>query len=211
MSQFCGKFFTMEARINASDLYNMRQGHSEKLEEYVLRFREKTLECQDTISEKNMIRACMNGMLDEYRIYIENHDIKDFAELIYKARNTGALVSRLRRSTKTEAFPSRNWRPPLKRTYEVAFAQGEKGRWARREDPPEFPCKEEKIIALMEAWVRDGSLVLPEVDRLPTMEDKRHPRYCCYHRKTSGASYLPLWVIGQLQGVLNFHLEPMPP
>ncbi|KAL5576142.1 hypothetical protein UlMin_017841 [Ulmus minor] len=86
----------------------------------------------------------MNGMMDEYRIYIENHDIKDFAELIYKARNTGALVSRLRRNSRAEAFPPRNWRPPQKRTYEVAFTQGEKGRWARREDPPEFPCKEEK-------------------------------------------------------------------
>ena len=96
MGQFGGKFFTMESQINANDLYSLRQGSNEKLEEYVQRFREKTLECQDTISEKNMIRACMNGMLDEYRIYIENHDIKDFAELIYKARNTGELVSRLK-------------------------------------------------------------------------------------------------------------------
>ena len=43
-----------------------------------------------------MIQICINGMMDEYMIYIENHDIRDFVELIYKAQNTGALVARLR-------------------------------------------------------------------------------------------------------------------
>ena len=141
----------MDSHINASDLYSLRQEYNERLEEYVQRFREKTLEFQDTISEKNMIRACLNGMLDEYRIYIENHDIKDFAELIYKARNTGELVSWLRRNSRTEAFQNRNWKPQPKRTYEIAFTQGAKGKWTPREEPLEFPCKEEKIIALVEA------------------------------------------------------------
>ena len=67
----------------------------------------------------------------------------------------------------------------------MAFSQGAKGKWARREDPPEFPCKAEKVIALVEAWIQDGSLELPEIDRLPIAEDKIHPRYYCYHRKTT--------------------------
>ena len=185
VSQFCGKFFTMESRIDASDLFSLRQEYNEKLEDYVQRFREKTLECRDTISEKNMIRACMNGMMDEYRIYIENHDIRDFAELIYKARNTGALVARLKRSTRADSSHSRGWKPPSKRTYEVAFAQGVKGKAMTRRDPPEFPCGIEKVIALMEAWIQDGSLVLPEVRNAPTPEEKRHPRYCHFHQVTT--------------------------
>ena len=52
VSQFCGKFFTMESRIDASDLFSLRQEYNERLEDYVQRFREKTLECRDTISEK---------------------------------------------------------------------------------------------------------------------------------------------------------------
>ena len=105
VSQLCGNFFTMETRINASDLFSLRQGYNENLEDYVMRFQEKTLECQGTIFEKSMIQACTNRMMDEYWIYIENHDIKDFAELIYKARNTRALVSRLRRNLRAKAFP----------------------------------------------------------------------------------------------------------
>ena len=146
VGQFCGKFFTMESRIDASDLFSLRQEYNKMLEDYVQRFREKTLECRDTISEKNMIRACMNGMMDEYRIYIENHDIRDFTELIYKARNTGALVARLRRNTRVESSHGRGWKPPPKRTYEVAFAQGAKGKGTFRKDPPEFPCKVEKVL-----------------------------------------------------------------
>ena len=87
----------MESKIDANDLFSLRQENNERLEDYVQRFREKTLESRDTILENNMIRACMNGMMDEYHIYIENHDIQDFVELIYKAQNTRALVSRLRR------------------------------------------------------------------------------------------------------------------
>ena len=94
----------MESRIDASDLFSLRQDYNERLEDDVQRFCEKNFECRDTILEKNIIQACINGMMDEYRIYIENHDIRDFFELIYKALNTGVLVARLRRSTRTDKF-----------------------------------------------------------------------------------------------------------
>ncbi|KAL5546225.1 hypothetical protein UlMin_005912 [Ulmus minor] len=37
----------------------------------------------------------------------------------------------------------------------------------------------------MEAWIQDGSLELPEVRKMPTAEDKRHPKYCHFHRVTT--------------------------
>lgn len=71
----------------------------------------------------------------EYRIYIENHDIREFAKLTYKARNTGALVARLRKNARVEVFHNRGWRPPPKRAYEVAFTQAHQGKWPPLEDP----------------------------------------------------------------------------
>ena len=44
----------MESQINASDLFILWQDYNEKLENYLQRFQEKTLECQDTISEKKL-------------------------------------------------------------------------------------------------------------------------------------------------------------
>ena len=35
VNQFCGKFFTLESRINASDLFSLRHDYNEKLEDYV--------------------------------------------------------------------------------------------------------------------------------------------------------------------------------
>ena len=55
VGKLCGKFFTTESKIDVSDLFNLRQDYHESLEDYVQRFREKTLECQDIISKKNMI------------------------------------------------------------------------------------------------------------------------------------------------------------
>ena len=50
-----------------------------------------------------------------------------------------------------------------------------------RKDPPKFPCKVEKVSALMEAWIQDGSLEFPRVEKMPTTEEKRHPKYCHFH------------------------------
>ncbi|KAL5580838.1 hypothetical protein UlMin_013280 [Ulmus minor] len=89
----------------------------------------------------------------------------------------------MRRNTRTETSRNQGWRPSQKRTYEVAFSQ--KGKWTSREEPPEFPCKAEKVLALVEARIQDGSLELPRVDKPLTAEDKKHPNYCCYHQKTT--------------------------
>ena len=140
-------------------------------------------------------------MMDEYMIYIENHDIKDFTELIFKARNTGILMARLKRNARTKTSHNQGWMPSQKRTYEVAFAQ--KGKWAPREEPPEFPCKAEKFLALIEAWIQDGSLELPRVDKLPKAEDKKHPKYCCYHQKTTH----PIMVCYALRRIFDRRLK----
>ncbi|KAL5570567.1 hypothetical protein UlMin_027142 [Ulmus minor] len=99
------------------------------------------------------------------------------------------MVARLRRNTRVESSHGRGWKPPPKRTYEVAFAQGAKGKGTFRKDPPEFPYKVEKVIALMEAWIQDESLELPELGRVLTPEEKQHLKGQPHHATTRSSNF----------------------
>ncbi|KAM6560023.1 hypothetical protein CsatA_029262 [Cannabis sativa] len=92
VSQFCAKFFMIEDKWSIADLSGERQNVGERLVNYVQKFREKALDCAETMAEKDLVKMCIKGMLDEYRLHIENHAIYNFAELIAKSRNTEATV-----------------------------------------------------------------------------------------------------------------------
>nr|POE75237.1 hypothetical protein CFP56_14272 [Quercus suber] len=61
--------------------------------------------------------------------------------------------------------------------------------------PPIFPkydgmignarehIRREELYNILEAWLKDGVVVLPECKREPTEEEKRSPLYCRYHRR----------------------------
>ena len=70
-----------------------QQVRGEKLVDYVMCFKDKALECLDASSEKEIVRMCIKGMMNEYRIHIENHLVIDFVELLIMALNTGVLVT----------------------------------------------------------------------------------------------------------------------
>jgi len=40
-----------------------------------------------------------------------------------------------------------------------------------------------ELYSILEAWLKDGVVVLPECKREPTKEEKRSPLYCRYHRR----------------------------
>ena len=50
------------------------------------------------------------------------------------------------------------------------------------EPPPPVPCMKEEMIAILNRWVADGIIRLPEVREEETEEEKRSPKYCHYHR-----------------------------
>ena len=57
---------------------------------YVLHFKDKTLDCVDVYNEKEIVKMCIKGMMDEYHIHIENHPITNFVELLTKKQNSYA-------------------------------------------------------------------------------------------------------------------------
>ena len=47
--------------------------------------------------------------------------------------------------------------------------------------PPPFTISIEELYSILEAWLKDGVVVLPECKCEPTKEEKRGPLYCRYY------------------------------
>ena len=65
----------------------------EKLVDYVICFKDKALECMDALNKKEIVRMSIKGIMDDYRIYIENHLVIDFVELLTMTLNTGVSMT----------------------------------------------------------------------------------------------------------------------
>uniref|UniRef100_A0A803QFA1 Retrotransposon gag domain-containing protein n=1 Tax=Cannabis sativa TaxID=3483 RepID=A0A803QFA1_CANSA len=100
VSQFCAKFFMIEDKWNIADL------SGERLVNYVQKFREKAFDCAETMAKKDLVKMCIKGLLDEYRLHTENQAIYNFVELIAKSRNTEATVCRLAKPSNQN---NQNW------------------------------------------------------------------------------------------------------
>ena len=48
---------------------------------------------------------------------------------------------------------------------------------------PPFTVSTEELYSILEAWVKNGVVTLPECKHEPTEEEKRNPLYCRYHRR----------------------------
>ena len=49
--------------------------------------------------------------------------------------------------------------------------------------PPSFTVSTEELYSILEAWVKDDIVTLPECKHEPTEEEKRNPLYYRYHRR----------------------------
>ena len=51
------------------------------------------------------------------------------------------------------------------------------------EEPPSLvPCTLEEIIAILNKWLADGIIKLPEAPKKVTEEDKKNPKFCYFHQ-----------------------------
>ena len=66
--------------------------------EYIQRFRERVLDIHDSLDEKKLVKVCIQGMFDEYRVHLENLPFPTFATLVEVARRTNNTILRQRRS-----------------------------------------------------------------------------------------------------------------
>ena len=50
------------------------------------------------------------------------------------------------------------------------------------EPPPPVPCTMEEMIAILNKWVADGIMKLPEAPKKATEKDKKNPKFCYFHQ-----------------------------
>ena len=55
----------------------------------------------------------------------------------------------------------------------------------KREVPLPIPLEKNKVEALVKAWIEDGEIVLRPLERQPTLEERRSPKFYLFHRNTS--------------------------
>jgi hypothetical protein len=176
---FCGKFFRVEERVTLHTLHSVKQKSGEGLLDFIKQFQDLALDCYVNHEEKKLIEICIDNMLPDYRAHLENLDIAQFAQLLQKARKTAALVKLVERSRADKrstphalvVTSSNDTRNKKKRGKEKEF-----------EEWPAIPCTTEEMHAVIDKWIADGFLRLPGVSKEPTEDDKKHARFCRYHR-----------------------------
>ena len=55
-------------------------------------FKERAFDCKKMVSEASLIGICIKGMQTKYRVFIENHMIQNFFELMSRRKNTEASM-----------------------------------------------------------------------------------------------------------------------
>uniref|UniRef100_A0A2N9EIX4 Integrase catalytic domain-containing protein n=1 Tax=Fagus sylvatica TaxID=28930 RepID=A0A2N9EIX4_FAGSY len=180
VESFCSKYFHVEEKITLLNLHSTKQLPGEDLLKYIHRFRDISLDCHVKYEESELVEVCIDNMLPEFRAHLENLDISQFAPLLQKARKTALSVkphaekAREKKSqhqaltVSTTAAPTGNKR---KRPIEKVF-----------EEPPPLPFTVEEMMVIFDKWVKDEVIKLPQINKPPTEEEKRDPKFCRYHR-----------------------------
>ncbi|KAI5350277.1 hypothetical protein L3X38_003168 [Prunus dulcis] len=91
-SRFCKRYFQHEERVTTIQLNNTRQKHGEDLVDFMRRFRDPSLDCYDEKDEEVLFEICINNIVADYRVYLENIGISQFSRLLEAVRKTSISV-----------------------------------------------------------------------------------------------------------------------
>ena len=92
VESFCSKYFHGEEKVTIFTLHNTKQNSFEGLLDFIRRFRDSALDCYGQFKEQELVEICIGNMSHEYRAYLENLDIIQFAQLLQKACKTAVSV-----------------------------------------------------------------------------------------------------------------------
>ncbi|OMO94501.1 Ribosomal protein L46 [Corchorus capsularis] len=159
---------------------NLKSG--EDVMDYIQRFRERVLDVHDAHNEKELVKVCIHGMFDEYRIHLENLPLDTFATLVEAARRTNSTIQRQKESYNKRNVHVVQFRERDERSGGNRPPKRSKKDFQGEDDAPPFPVSVERVRALLREWIRDGQINLPYATRLPTAQEKADAKYCDYHR-----------------------------
>ena len=89
-------------------------------------------------------------------------------------------------TSQTTSAPRKPWKRESKKVEVTVVEKPKKATKVNKRErsgfPPPFYVSAEELYNILEAWVKDGMMVLPECKREPIEEEKRGALYCRYHR-----------------------------
>jgi hypothetical protein len=174
---FCGKYFQAEEKVTLVNLHTTKQTNGEDLLRYIHRFRDISLDCYANYEEGELVGVCIDNMLPEFRAHLENLDISRFGQLLQKARKTALSVK-----PHVEKPKEKKTQPQVLTVSIVNNKRKKPNEKSFEEPPPPVPCTLEEIMAILDKWVADGIIKLPEVSKKATEEDKKNPKFCYFHQ-----------------------------
>jgi hypothetical protein len=174
---FCRKYFQAEEKITLVNLHTTKQTNGEDLLRYIHRFRDISLDCYANYEEGELVGVCIDNMLPEFRAHLENLDMSRFAQLLQKARKTALSVK-----PHAEKPKEKKGQPQVLTVSTVNNKHKKSNERSFEEPPPPVPCTLEEIMAILNKWVADGVVKLPETSKKVTEEDKKNPKFCYFHQ-----------------------------
>lgn len=93
------KILLSEAKFFLAKLDRRRQYQGEDMDVYVKEFHEKAMACCDSVAEGVLVDVCLYGMMEEYRIFLENIFFPSFSRLMEAARCNNDSVRRTSKSS----------------------------------------------------------------------------------------------------------------
>lgn len=86
------KFFCAETEFTLAKLGTMRQYLREDLDAYVKMLHETNLDCCNLVAEDVLVDVCLYGLIEDYRIYMENLSFSSISWVMQAARRTNWSV-----------------------------------------------------------------------------------------------------------------------
>ena len=133
--------------------------------------------CSANYEEGELVRVCIDNILPEFRAHLENLDISRFAQLLQKARKTTLSVK-----PHTEKPKEKKSQPQVFTMSTVSNKRKKSSERSFEEPPPPVPCTLEEMMAMLNKWIADGIIKLPEAQKKATEEDKKNPKFCYFHQ-----------------------------
>ncbi|KAJ1408149.1 Retrotransposon gag domain [Sesbania bispinosa] len=159
-AEFCGKFLEEEGAIHIMDLGRAKQKSGESLVAFVKRYRDRALQCKETLPEADLVYGCIKNIEDGSQIFLSLGGITTFAEFIRQGSDVAEAIKRQgKRSKETEnvfdvcALDERekknNFRmspSPRKFTFNDV------------DELPRMPISRAQACQLTEDWLKDGTI-----------------------------------------------------
>ncbi|KAL0010825.1 hypothetical protein SO802_005933 [Lithocarpus litseifolius] len=124
-------------------------------------------------------------MFSKYKIHLENLEIKKFALLLLKACKIAASWKTNERAWKTSKrskTDKRNAPQVLLVAANEPTSKKKRKKGKAIEEYPSIPCMSEELSVILDQWIAEGVVKLYKIDSEPTVENKKHSRFCRYHR-----------------------------